>query len=95
MQCAVMQIAAISAAAIMHSIRSCVPASSPAHSLLLLLLLQVRDPPAGVFSAETMLRNMGVPLPWSLTQPLQQGHDAAGHSNDPRFQVRVRGGRGQ
>jgi hypothetical protein len=48
----------------------------------------VRDPAAGVFSAETMLRNMGVPLPWSLMDPLQQGTDANGHSKDPRFQVR-------
>jgi hypothetical protein len=31
---------------------------------------QVRDPVAGVFSAETMLRGMGVPLPWSLAAPL-------------------------
>jgi hypothetical protein len=47
----------------------------------------VRDPAASVFSAETMLRNMGVPLPWSLMHPLQQGYDANGHSKDPRFQV--------
>lgn len=25
---------------------------------------------AGVFSAETMLRGMGVPLTWTLTEPL-------------------------
>lgn len=30
----------------------------------------MRDPVAGVFSAETMLRGMGVPLPWSLADPL-------------------------
>lgn len=52
-----------------------------------LLLLQVREPAAGVFSAETMLRNMGVDLPWSLTTPLAHGTDVAGHSSDPRFQV--------
>lgn len=44
--------------------------------------LQVRDPAAGVFSAETMLRNMGVPLAWTLTQPLE-----GDGSQDSRFQV--------
>ncbi|GBF88784.1 hypothetical protein Rsub_01685 [Raphidocelis subcapitata] len=29
----------------------------------------VREPTAAVFSAETMLRGMGVPLPWSLAAP--------------------------
>ncbi|WIA13844.1 hypothetical protein OEZ85_002418 [Tetradesmus obliquus] len=50
------------------------------------LVVMVRDPAAGVFSAETMLRNMGVDLPWSLSTPLAHGTDAAGHSSDPRFQ---------
>eukprot|EP00879_Flechtneria_rotunda_P005806 GHRR01006110.1.p1 GENE.GHRR01006110.1~~GHRR01006110.1.p1 ORF type:complete len:432 (+),score=93.29 GHRR01006110.1:312-1607(+) len=45
------------------------------------LIVMVRDPVASVFSAETMLRNMGVPLTWSLQQPLA-GDGAA----DPRFQ---------
>jgi hypothetical protein len=31
---------------------------------------EVREPTAAVFSAESMLRGMGVPLAWSLTQPL-------------------------
>ena len=41
---------------------------------------QVRDPVDGVFSAETMLRGMGVPLGWTLQDELQGEHD-------PRFQV--------
>lgn len=36
--------------------------------MLLLLALQVREPVAGVFSAETMLRGMGAPLTWTLAQ---------------------------
>jgi hypothetical protein len=43
---------------------------------------QVRDPVAGVFSAETMLKGMGVPLDWTLAAPLEGG-------TDPRFEVRV------
>jgi hypothetical protein len=66
----------------------CKSLGSTNHACWLVLFLQVRDPAAGVFSAETMLRNMGVPLPWSLMDPLQQGRDANGHSSDPRFQVR-------
>ncbi len=45
--------------------------------------MQVRDPADGVFSAETMLRNMGCPLTWSLTEPLAED------GTDKRFQVGV------
>lgn len=31
---------------------------------------QIREPTAAVFSAESMLRGMGVPLTWSLARPL-------------------------
>jgi hypothetical protein len=48
------------------------------------LVVMVRNPTAGVFSAETMLRNMGVPLPWSLTTPLQP---VQGQGMDSRFEV--------
>lgn len=46
---------------------------------------QVRDPVDGVFSAETMLRNMGVPLDWSLAEPVQEG--PGGEVKDARFDV--------
>jgi hypothetical protein len=42
---------------------------TPCHSCFS-CVCQVRDPVAGVFSAETMLRGMGVALPWSLADPL-------------------------
>lgn len=54
---------------------------------------QVRDPAAGVFSAETMLRNMGVPLSWTLTEPLQGAATDSGETADPRFQVQCGGSR--
>jgi hypothetical protein len=41
---------------------------------------------AGVFSAETMLRNMGVPLDWSLSDPLVQDPES-GVVMDPRCEV--------
>lgn len=56
--------------------------------LLPLLLLQVRDPVAGVFSAETMLRGMGVPLTWSLTEPVVKSMEALEEGLDTRFKVR-------
>ena len=66
----------------------------------LLWHLQVRDPVAGVFSAETMLRGMGVPLTWTLAQPgtgaaaavgaagEQQQQQDLEEGGDPRFRVR-------
>lgn len=65
---------------------------------------QVRDPVAGVFSAETMLRGMGVPLTWSLADPLSTTTTTASASSmpgdsdaaameegvDPRFKVWAR-----
>jgi hypothetical protein len=53
------------------------------------LLLQVRDPVAGVFSAETMLRGMGVPLTWTLSEPVDRASadDDAEAAVDPRFKV--------
>lgn len=49
--------------------------------LVLCALIQMRDPVPGVFSAEVMLRNMGVPLPWTLSDQVQD--------NDSRFKVRT------
>lgn len=43
------------------------------------LVVMVRDPVAALFSAETMLRNMGMPLSWSLAEQLQP--------QDMRFKV--------
>jgi hypothetical protein len=54
----------------------------------------VRDPVEGVFSAETMLRGMGVPLTWTLAQQgtagteQQQQQDVEAGGVDPRFKVR-------
>ncbi|EFJ52044.1 hypothetical protein VOLCADRAFT_87176 [Volvox carteri f. nagariensis] len=39
--------------------------------------VQLRDPVPGVFSAEIMMRDMGVPLEWTLSDPVEP--------NDPRF----------
>lgn len=61
------------------------------------IVIMVRDPVSGVFSAEVMLRDMGVPLPWSfadpalgssvsgssLSQPAQQQAAAATSSDSP------------
>lgn len=44
---------------------------------------QVREPTAAMFSAETMLRGMGVELPWSLAAPLTSGAAAAAAGGDP------------
>eukprot|EP00210_Caulerpa_lentillifera_P001312 g1262.t1 len=41
------------------------------------IIFMLRDPVAGVFSAEMMLRNLGVPLPWSLVEEARE--------TDPRF----------
>jgi hypothetical protein len=57
--------------------------------LLLLPLLQVREPVAGVFSAETMLRGMGAPLTWTLAQQ-PAGSEADEESGvDQKFNVRA------
>lgn len=45
------------------------------------LVFMVRDPAAAVFSGEIMLTNMGVPLQWSLTEPLDDP------DKDTRFQA--------
>lgn len=56
-------------------------------AVLLLVLLQVREPVAGVFSAETMLRGMGAPLTWTLTQqPASSGADEEA-GVDQKFKV--------
>ncbi|GLC48240.1 hypothetical protein PLESTB_000074200 [Pleodorina starrii] len=41
------------------------------------IVVMLRDPVPGVFSAEIMMRDMGVPLEWTLTEPVTP--------NDPRF----------
>ncbi|GMH40491.1 hypothetical protein BSKO_08395 [Bryopsis sp. KO-2023] len=41
------------------------------------IIFMLRDPTSGVFSAEVMLRNMGVPLSWSLMEEAVE--------EDPRF----------
>lgn len=55
---------------------------------------QVREPTAAVFSAESMLRGMGVSLPWSLAQPLDVGDcsdpEAAVGAQAALLQVRAR-----
>jgi hypothetical protein len=35
------------------------------------IVVMLRDPADGLFSSETMLRNLGCPLPWTLTEPDQ------------------------
>lgn len=56
------------------------------NAVLLLLFLQVREPVAGVFSAETMLCGMGVPLTWTLAQPAGSGADEEA-GVDQKFKV--------
>ena len=46
------------------------------------IIVMVRDPADGVFSAEIMLRGMGVDLEWTLQDELQS-------LDDPRFQVLI------
>ncbi|KXZ54517.1 hypothetical protein GPECTOR_4g582 [Gonium pectorale] len=41
------------------------------------IIVMMRDPVPGVFSAEIMMRDMGVPLEWTLTEAVAD--------NDPRF----------
>eukprot|EP01023_Acetabularia_acetabulum_P066773 TRINITY_DN9063_c0_g2_i1.p1 TRINITY_DN9063_c0_g2~~TRINITY_DN9063_c0_g2_i1.p1 ORF type:complete len:214 (+),score=40.64 TRINITY_DN9063_c0_g2_i1:31-642(+) len=41
------------------------------------IIIMLREPVSSIFSAEIMMRNMGVPLPWSLMEQLK--------SNDQRF----------
>ncbi|MEW5320275.1 MAG: hypothetical protein WDW38_011357 [Sanguina aurantia] len=43
------------------------------------IIIMMRDPVPGVFSAEVMMRNMGVPLPWTLSDQVQD--------NDSRFKI--------
>jgi hypothetical protein len=43
---------------------------------------QVREPTAAVFSAESMLRGMGVPLDWSMARPLEASGQLAAGGDD-------------